>query len=277
MGDLSKSCTTDIRLTFHGEEWVTNSSTTQYVRRYVGTRDLCHDSMQNFVIGDQDQFGTVESVRVYQDNYWWILEVTYGTNSYNNHWHYPSDGEESGSATGTSKTATRSELTARTISLPLENNINYKKNWNYNLYTTTGVTTVPDWWTTADKHFIAPTGYYFARSFSEVPVSGPVLQIAAMTKPGVEGWDFPTYSIRESSRHNKKSDASWVLSDRIGKICSPIKGDFDIVERYGGNWLCDSGSVIFDGKKWQADLQYTWGGPNGFDTTIYPVRNLPKE
>lgn len=76
--------------------------------------------------------------------------------------------------------------------------------------------------------------------------------------------------MTESSRHNKKADASWVLTKRVGRVCEPIKGDFNIVENLGGNWRCDAGSVNWDGKKWVAQLNYTWGGPGGWDLSIYP-------
>lgn len=183
-GNLDKSATTKLRITLQGRQYDNASNSTKYIEKYIGTYELCVEGMNGeFKVGTVTTHGTIENTRVYQANEaFYYLEVTYATENTGGTGH-TGGGSDEETADGTSKTATRSELNASVMSLPLENNVNYKKNWNYNLYTTTGVTTVPEWWQTADRYFIPPQGYYFAHSFSEVPVAGIVLQIAAMSKP----------------------------------------------------------------------------------------------
>lgn len=85
-------------------------------------------------------------------------------------------------------------------------------------------------------------------------------KIGTRTKPGVSTYDFPTVSLTQYARVKDKSAGGWVISKRAGTVMkSTPKGDFGIVKKYGGNWLCEGGTVQHDGRSWLCELNYTWG------------------
>lgn len=43
---------------------------------------------------------------------------------------------------------------------------------------------------------------------------------------------------------------------------------FGIVKKLGGNWLCEGGSVSYDGKYWIATCTYAHS-PDGWDQDLY--------
>ena len=64
--------------------------------------------------------------------------------------------------------------------------------------------------------------------------------------------------------------ASWALSNRAGLIATPQNGDFDIVKKYGGNWLCEGGNVSYDGNYWIATCTYTHSpDKDGWESKLY--------
>lgn len=96
------------------------------------------------------------------------------------------------------------------------------------------------------------------------------LQIGWLQKPGLSTYNIPTYTMTQYARAKDKSNGGWVVGKRAGKIADPQKGDFGIVKKFGGNWLCEGGSVQHDGRSWLCELQYTWSGDSwGFDQQIY--------
>jgi len=91
-----------------------------------------------------------------------------------------------------------------------------------------------------------------------------------MTKPGVSSYDFPIYELTEKSKHINKSKAAWAVTKKAGKIATPDNGDFDIVSKFGGNWLCEGGTVSFDGRYWIATVTYVHSpDSNGWDADLY--------
>lgn len=141
---------------------------------------------------------------------------------------------------------------------------NYRKNWNNDLWceAPSGTTPpVPAWWNTAGSRSspqITEGAYVY--KWLSANSDGPIAQyqgkvwscLKTALKPGLEYWQVPAYTIRESGRYLEKSQASWVTQKRAGKITTPIRGDFGVVDRWGGNWLCEGGSVTFDGSMWVA-------------------------
>lgn len=124
---------------------------------------------------------------------------------------------------------------------------------------------------------------FWASSVSELPVLPQTItnydgnqvtpywfQYGSMTKPGVSTYDCPSYELTQYSRVKDKSAGGWVVGKRAGKIADPQKGDFGIVKKFGGNWLCEGGSVQHDGRSWLAELHYVWSGDSfGWDADIY--------
>ena len=91
-----------------------------------------------------------------------------------------------------------------------------------------------------------------------------------MTKPGVDSFDFPVYEVTESSKHTSQRAAGWAVGRRAGRISSPVNGDFGIVRRFGGNWLCEGGTVSYDGRYWVATCTYTHSPDRkGWDGDLY--------
>lgn len=64
-------------------------------------------------------------------------------------------------------------------------------------------------------------------------------KIGSMIKPGVEFFNYPVYELTEYSQARTASQASWMLKRAAGKITKPLNGDFDVVKKFGGNWLCE--------------------------------------
>lgn len=60
------------------------------------------------------------------------------------------------------------------------------------------------------------------------------------------------------------------MAKRAGRVSSPSQGDFGITANFGGNWLCEGGSVSYDGKYWIATCTYTHSpSKNGWDEDLY--------
>ena len=89
-----------------------------------------------------------------------------------------------------------------------------------------------------------------------------------MTMPGVESYDFPIYELTEIGKHSSQSQAGWAVAERSGLIATPQNGDFGITDKLSGDWLCEGGSVSYDGKWWIATCTYAHS-PDGWDTRLY--------
>lgn len=169
----------------------------------------------------------------------------------------------------------QSSLNVRMLSLPLENRANYHTNWNHALIGL-GTDTVPDWWATASDLVISGDTdfkiYRWIKEASEIPLEKTDgkswKMLREKTMPGVESYDFPIYELTESSKHTTQDKAGWAIAERSGLIAEPTNGDFDIVNKLGGNWLCEGGSVNYDGKYWIATCTYAHS-PDGWDERLY--------
>lgn len=85
---------------------------------------------------------------------------------------------------------------------------------------------------------------------------------------GVEGYDYPSYEITESAKHGSEKQAGWAIKNKAGKITKPENGDFDIVKKYGGNWLCQGATIRYDGKYWISVCTYLYS-PDGWNEELY--------
>lgn len=75
--------------------------------------------------------------------------------------------------------------------------------------------------------------------------------------PGVDSYDFPIYELTESSKHGSQKQAGWAIAKKAGKIAKPENGDFDITTKFKGDWLCEGGTISYDGRYWVATVTYT--------------------
>lgn len=162
------------------------------------------------------------------------------------------------------------------LSLPLQKSKNYKVNWNYHL-ATRGSQPLPDWWYTAKTTLLSDAdaqNYKWCKDISELPTQTgsdgkKIWKIfKRKTKEGVESWSYPIYQLTETSKHSSKAQAGWCVSAKSGKIDHPDNGDFGIVQKLGGNWLCEGGSISYDGKHWIASRTYAHS-PDGWDADLY--------
>ena len=85
---------------------------------------------------------------------------------------------------------------------------------------------------------------------------------------GIETFDYPIYELSEQSKHTSQKQAGWAVAKKSGRIADPSNGDFGIVKKLGGNWLCEGGSVSYDGKYWIATCTYAHS-PDGWDKDLY--------
>lgn len=246
---------------------------------YQGSKELCSRAMDQLIVNSVSKgHGTIESVKMTQDEGpIWNLEVEYAV-------------EAGGISKGTSYGPKQSSLTMRMMSLPLESKSNYRKHWNNNLYSTKKNAKLPEFWASAtyDDDGVANSSveypgdgsnpskieyFAWAKSLNELPAlpnSYIWHQIKEMTKPGVDSFDFPVYEVTESSKHTSQRAAGWAVGRRAGRISSPVNGDFGIVRRFGGNWLCEGGTVSYDGRYWVATCTYTHSpDKKGWDGDLY--------
>lgn len=244
---------------------------------YQGSRELCEQAMAEMKINSVDkEYGNLENARMYQDaGPFWNLELRYSVDTTGVGIH----------SSGSSYGPKQSELSMRVISMPLESKEDYLKNWNYNFYCTNkSPSQVPTAWVEAnakdDK--IRGTQYEYTgdpaylktqdcwawgKSYGELPTlpQGYIWhKIMDMTKPGVESFDYPSYEITEVAKHSTAKQAAWALKNMAGKISTPENGDFDIVKKFGGNWLCQGATIRYDGKYWLTNCQYLYS-PDGWD------------
>lgn len=240
------------------------STTTQV---YIGLEKQIKDYAESFVLNSTSSLGTLQSITLNQDEGpFWTCELQWSTEK-------DSNGNDIGD--GTLSESKMSTLSIRMMSMPLESHPKYRTNWNYILIGLQGVS-VPSWWSTeTDGDVSDPRFYKWVRDISEIPTQPDSTtgrrwkQLRKKTKGGVECFQVPIYQLTEISRHNSKNSAGWAVAKVIGKIAKPSNGDFGVVKKNGGNWLCEGGSVSYNGKKWQASCTYAHAPGNGWDDDIY--------
>lgn len=59
-----------------------------------------------------------------------------------------------------------------------------------------------------------------------------------------------------------------LLPRRVAESQNQAMAIFGIVKKLGGNWLCEGGSVSYDGKYWIATCTYAHS-PDGWDQDLY--------
>lgn len=89
-------------------------------------------------------------------------------------------------------------------------------------------------------------------------------------KPGVTSYDYPVYEMTQYGKFKDKSSAGNLVSNKIGKIVTPAKGDFGINNKLDGNWLCEGATVRSDGKYWIGTITYIHSADSlGWDPDLY--------
>lgn len=212
--------------------------------------------------GTYSDYGTLRSVKIEQDEgLFWVCTLEWSTEKDNNTGNeYPE---------GSSYGPKYSTLTVRMNSMPLENKRGYRTNWNYHLAAKKGTSSVPKWWDTTKELALSDSDadkYRWIREPGEIPEGWKIIK--KKTKPGVECWQLPIYELTENSKHGSSKSAGWAVAKKSGKISNPSNGDFNITSKLGGNWLCEGGSVQYDGKNWIATCTFAHS-PTGWDKDLY--------
>lgn len=247
---------------------------------YQGSKEVCEEALKHFRVNTTNkEYGNLESVRMTQDaGPFWNIEVHYST--------------ENDTSKGSGYGPNQSELNVRMISMPLESKKNYHKRWNFNLYATKKNAPTPDFWNTADYEndgirgdyeygggdpSQAPKGAYYCwgKNYSDCPAlpqGSNWFKIKKMTKPGIESYDYPSYELTERNKHTTQQRAGWAIAKKSGKIAKPENGDFGITSKYGGDWLCEGGTISWNGRYWESQISYLYS-PTGWDQSIYNDEN----
>lgn len=234
---------------------------------YIGLQQQIKQYAESLVLNSISQLGTLQSISLSQDEGpFWNCQLQWSTEK-------DSSGNDIGD--GTLSQSKMSSLSIRMMSMPLESHPNYKTNWNYILIGLQG-TSVPSWWDSqTDGDVSDPKIYKWVRDISEIPIQPDAAtgkkwkQLKKKTKGGVECYQVPIYQLTEISRHNGKNSAGWAVAKKIGKIAKPSNGDFGVVSKNGGNWLCEGGSISYNGKKWQASCTFAHAPGDGWDEDLY--------
>ena len=158
------------------------------------------------------------------------------------------------------------------LCMPLESRKNYRANWNHYLASKPDVTAVPAWWGTAADPLLTgedAENYAWIKSTGEIPVDSKTGKrwnlLCKPQKPGVDGYDLATYSIRETARYQTPARAGKMIRNMMNKIGAPVE-TFGIT---GGNWKCDACEVSWNGRCWVATRTWTLSGGESWDMDLY--------
>ena len=212
--------------------------------------------------GDPTDYGTLESVRIYQDGgAIWACERRYSQDQNGNYREKPNVVYGRKSAT----------LHGSMLSMPLESHKKYLMNWNYYLAAAPGVSTVPSWWATAKDPVLTQAQsqqYAWIRALSDTPVSGNTRWtiLKKPQYPGLNSYDVATYTVTETARFRSARAAGHMVEKCLNKIGFPNK----TFGNSGGNWKCDDATISYNGGDWFATLTWTRSGDDtGWNRDIY--------
>ena len=103
-------------------------------------------------------------------------------------------------------------------------------------------------------------------------------------KPGVESWSHPIYTITQSGKYTSRLSCAWAIK-KGGTLAFPDLGDYGIQMYAHPNlssatssdtpscyWLCQGGTIEYDGKYYNASCKYTYSPePTGWDRQLYAI------
>lgn len=234
------------------------------VLTWTGTREECEAFAAEEPPGTPAEDGTLESVRIYQDGgNIWAVERRYSQDQTGDFRNKPNlvYGRKS------------AQLHCGMLSLPLENNKNYRTNWNYYLAAAPSVSSVPAWWETAKDTNLSNADaqkYRWVKSPSECPqeIAGMWRTIKDPKYPAANSYDVATYTITETAKFKSAKAAGTMIAGKLNKIGKPEE-DFGLTPS-GYNWKCDSAEVSYNGGDWYANLTWTRSDENkGWNQEIY--------
>lgn len=270
---------------------------------YQGSKELCEQFMEANPPGTVNaEFGTVEKLKLMQDEGpFWNVQVAYTINT-------STSIHIGGHNTNGPEYST---LSMSALSMPIESHKNYKCKWNNNIFSTKTWSQMTTSERNAAQNIVDTAGrnaqgeiddkiagtsreynggsdftnafFAWGKSVSDcpslnVPEGDPPQSwfvIGKMTKPGVDSFTYPCYTITEQSRNLNRDKAGWNLSKVAGHISAPQYGDFGLSKKFpDSNWLCEGGEISYDGSRyWITTRHYTMSPDTkygGWDPLIYP-------
>ena len=214
--------------------------------------------------GTPAEDGTLESVRIYQDGgKIWAVERRYSRDQ-------DGDFRNKPNVVYGKKSA---HLHGGMLSLPIEQNPNYKAQWDHYLFAAPGVVAVPAWWETATDTLLTDAQaqqYAWGRSPAETPVTGNSRwhSIEKPKYPGLNSYDVATYTVTETAKFKSAKAAGTMIAGKLNQLGKPEE-DFGLTPS-GYNWKCDDATVSYNGGDWYAALTWTRSGDNkGWASEIY--------
>jgi hypothetical protein len=269
----------ELQIKYKGFTQSKDSETKSTIVIFQGSKELVDAAFDEKRIHSHDEtYGTLQNMHVRQgEGPFRELECEFTIEYY----------QGVGNSAGTAYGPKASTLDCTMLSLPIESRSNYRMKWNNTLWSTIKGAATPGFWDTATLNADGITGtayeypgsgtptaatyYAWGATQSELPsLPSPFVwyRVHSMTKPGVETYEKPVYTLAETSKANTQVQAQWILSKVAGKTGKPINGDFGIEQKFGGEWLCEGGSIRREGKVWLATLNWTWA-PHGWDNDLY--------
>lgn len=248
----------DVIKNYQGFKKTVEKTASSIQETYIGFKDKCETFMGGFSAGQiTEGLGKLISIDFEQvEGPYWKVVLNWSTEK-------DEDGNDNPGGYGQKA----STLSIRMLSLPIEKAKGYNVGWNYNLFGTENASLPVPWEVTSS--LVIPDEYKQNYQWSKnSTLSDGWTMLCEMYKPGVETYDYPIYELTEHSRHNGQTSAGNAVIKKSGKIATPEYGDFGIVNKLGGDWLCEGGSISFNGEDWIASLTYAHS-PDGWDKDLY--------
>lgn len=253
-----------LTLKYQGRQRERNDSGYATTLVWIGSQEECEAFAGEVSLGEPGENGTLDSVRIYQDGgNIWAVERRYTADQNGNFRNKPNVVYGRKSA----------QLHCGMLSVPLEDNKNYKMQWNHYLAAAPSVTAVPAWWETAkDANMTVADAqkYRWVKSPSECPSDSRGLwwTIKPPKYPGKNSYDISTYTITETAKFSSAKKAGTMIAGKLNQIGKPEE-DFGLTPS-GYNWKCDDATVSYNGGDWFATLTWTRSGDNkGWIPEIY--------
>lgn len=251
-----------LQIKFSSREISQDEDATSTTIIHNGTYEEVMELAESQRPGSSSDMGHLRSVRIYQEapNIW-ACERVFMTDQ---------DGELPSRPNKTygKKSA---QLRGSMLSMPLKKHPNYLTCWDHYLFAAPGTSGLPSWWDTATDVMMSAADskkYSWGRYLGDQPVDskGRWEVLAEPTKPGVETYDYATYTIQETAKFKSARSAGNMVANLLNHIGTPIE-TFNIQP---GNWKCDDANIYYDGRHWYANLSWTLSGDaDGWDPDIY--------
>ncbi len=233
------------------------------MQAWTGTKEEIEALAEEIQPGSPAEYGTLESVRIYQDGgNIWACERRYSVDQNGDFRNKPNVVYGKKSAT----------MHGSMLSMPIENHKNYLAQWNYYLIAAPGITAVPAWWATAKTTALSDSDaqkYAWISNLGQMRVASNGAYWKELKKPkhpGLNSYDVAVYTITETAKYKSAKAAGQAVQKCLNNIGFPN----ETFGNTGGNWKCDDATVSYNGGAWFATMTWTRSADNaGWISEIY--------